>query len=69
MDDNTSITIVAVGMFTTFAVMWIFGGPPANDDLQARQDRYCEMVDIFIESDGEFGWPDYEESYGESCNA
>ena len=28
-------------------------------DEQAAQDEYCEMVDIWDRSKGEYGWPPY----------
>lgn len=28
-------------------------------DEQAAQDQYCEMVDIWDRSKGEYGWPPY----------
>lgn len=29
--------------------------------------RYCEMVDDYRASNGEHGWPDYNENYDEVC--
>lgn len=31
----------------------------APDDQDLELKHYCEMVQIYRESDGEFGWPDY----------
>ena len=32
-------------------------------------DPYCEMVGIWIETGGEYGWPDYRGSYHTECAA
>ena len=32
-------------------------------------DPYCEMVGIWIETGGEYGWPDYRGNYHEVCPA
>lgn len=32
-------------------------------------DPYCEMVGIWIDSNGEYGWPDYRGNYHEACPA
>lgn len=37
-----------------------------NDEVLA-QSNYCEMVDIFNESNGEHGWPDYNKTYETEC--
>lgn len=28
---------------------------------------YCEMVDIYKATNGEFGWPDFKQAYSEHC--
>lgn len=37
------------------------------DQNDREQDHYCNMVELFNDSDGEYGWPDYKETYNESC--
>lgn len=32
------------------------------------QQRYCKMVELHQDTNGEHGWPDYQNTYGESCN-
>lgn len=36
-------------------------------DYEAELAHYCEMVEIFKRSDGEYGWPDYDEKYDSQC--
>jgi len=38
------------------------------DDEIDNNEHYCEMVKIFKDSDGENGWPDYNDNYGVICN-
>jgi len=28
---------------------------------------YCDMVDIFTETEGQYGWPDYQHKYDRDC--
>jgi hypothetical protein len=32
-----------------------------------QQIRYCEMVSAWQETDGEYGWPDYNDNFDEVC--
>lgn len=32
---------------------------PLADDQDLEQKHHCEMVQIYRDSNGEFGWPDY----------
>ena len=37
------------------------------DDLEQQRALYCEMVEAFKATGGEYGWPDYKGSYGRDC--
>lgn len=37
-----------------------------NDELMFLRD-YCQQVQLFEESDGEYGWPDYKGIYYTDC--
>ena len=41
--------------------------PTLERELQAQQDRYCDMVERHIESGGEYGHPDYNRNFKEVC--
>ena len=30
-----------------------------DEDLRRDRDLYCEMVQLYDSTDGEYGWPDY----------
>lgn len=34
-------------------------GSMTEDDLQRDRDLYCEMVQLYEATDGDYGWPDY----------
>jgi len=38
-----------------------------NAEMQVQEQQYCEMVELFIQTNGREGWPDYNESYKTSC--
>jgi len=37
------------------------------DHTSQEEQTYCEMVDAWLDSDGEFGWPDYNDNFDEVC--
>lgn len=50
--------LFALGLLVA-AVMYTLGDEPA--------DPYCEMVSIYQQSGGQYGWPDYRGNYNEVC--
>lgn len=34
-------------------------GTLTEEDIQAEQRMYCDMVQLFESSKGQYGWPDY----------
>lgn len=38
-----------------------------RDDLAMQQAEYCEMVELFKQTNGDAGWPDYRNIYSEQC--
>jgi len=53
--------IYAIGAALFLAMMSIVGNMNAEDKRQERE-RYCEMVDIYNETGGEYGWPPYRDN-------
>ena len=51
--------------FLLIALGHAIGGQP--DDLEQQRALYCEMVETFKNSGGEYGWPDYKGSYRRDC--
>lgn len=43
----------------------VIDGQP--DDLEQQRALYCEMVETFKNTGGEYGWPDYKGAYGRDC--
>jgi hypothetical protein len=37
------------------------------DDITSQQILYCDMVDIYETSNGEYGWPDYQGNAQKLC--
>ena len=50
--------LYALGAALFLAMMSIVGNMNA-EDKKAERDRYCEMLEIWEETDGEYGWPPY----------
>ena len=45
---------------------WI--GTQDKQQQQESQSEYCRMVKLHKETNGSFGWPDYENSYDNWCS-
>lgn len=56
MKSDSLFTAVVVILM---AALMIHNPADAPDDQDLEQKHYCEMVQIYRESGGEFGWPDY----------
>lgn len=51
----------------TLVLLWAYSSfLPEGNEVGGRE-HYCEMVDLFISSGGENGWPDYKRSYAKEC--
>lgn len=73
MNDDTQAVMVgalvgtAVAVTSAIALIWcllVTGPDPV--DLEGRQ--YCEMVSIYQQTGGEYGWPDFKRIYEEHCH-
>ena len=63
MLEKTLITILAI--LSLAILSWISHDLYSHESEQ--QARYCQMVDAWLDSDGEFGWPDYNDNFDEVC--
>lgn len=55
----TDVILVAV---IIAALLYTLG-----DSVERPVDPYCEMVTIYQQSGGQYGWPDYRGNYNEVC--
>jgi len=44
-------------------VAWITN----SEEPMPEEAQYCEMVDVWQDTDGEYGWPDYNRNFDEVC--
>ena len=58
---------VIVGVLLMIAALGIAGTRDYEDAGREFQ-HYCAMIDIYEQSDGEYGWPDYKNQQ-EECDA
>lgn len=49
------------------AVMLTLDHARQADDLDMQQANYCEMVQTFKDTRGQYGWPDYNGNAAEVC--
>ena len=62
------LALVLAGAWAALGLITLAGevnGQP--DDLEQQRALYCEMVETFKNTGGEYGWPDYKGSYGRDC--
>lgn len=52
-------------VFAALMLSWLIEGQP--DELEREQALYCEMVETFKTTGGEYGWPDYRGVYERAC--
>jgi len=50
--------LYALGAALFLAMLSIVGNMNAEDKRQERE-RYCQMLELWNETDGEYGWPPY----------
>lgn len=48
-------------------VAMLVNNPDEPDDLTKAETTYCEMVQQFKETNGQFGWPDYRGDAAKVC--
>ena len=52
----------------SFTIMVLaFVGTFDRYDAKRQTERYCKMVDLYRQTDGDQGWPNYSKNYDEVC--
>jgi len=59
---RTIQTMCVVAIF--FALLMAL---PEGNPAEVEAGVYCEMVEMFQDTNGEFGWPDYKGIYNNTC--
>ena len=54
------------GLSFTLIVL-AFVGAFERQDVERQAERYCKMVDLYRQTDGDQGWPNYSKNYDEVC--
>lgn len=65
MNFEIGVLLGALVMLGVFAAGSVIDGQP--DDLEQQRALYCEMVETFKNTGGEYGWPDYKGAYRRDC--
>ena len=63
IEEKIKVKMVWVACILIALIVCSFGKPSISEN-----NNYCEMVKIHIDSNGENGWPDYNNNYKELCN-
>lgn len=56
--DLITNTLALAAILLVFTVILIVGATDA-DEASMEEVQYCEMTALFAQTDGEFGWPQY----------
>jgi len=59
--DLVTNTLALAAILLVFTVLLIIGATDA-DEASMEETQYCEMTALFAKTDGEFGWPKYNEA-------
>ena len=65
MYSDLTTWVLCAGLVAAFLAGTLADGQP--DDLEQQRALYCEMVETFKNTGGEYGWPDYKGTYGRDC--
>lgn len=60
---NTKYLIAGGFIFLALAIT----GTNDFDQVKEQNEEYCENVQLFSDSNGKSGWPDYNETFDEYC--
>lgn len=65
----TSNSLIGLGFILIGVCLLLVAGTrlDSSDELEQEQALYCEMVETFKNTGGEYGWPDYKDTYGRDC--
>lgn len=58
------LVLAFAGILTMAAIAQDFSGP---GELEQQRREYCEMVQLFQDTRGEYGWPDFKQTAGRDC--
>lgn len=59
--------IIIPALLVAVVVIGFFAGADSVDVVSAEQQSYCEMVGIWKDTNGEYGHPDYRQTFTELC--
>lgn len=59
--------VVCICVVALFLLAACVAGTMEYGDEERQQVLYCDMVKIFEQSDGMYGWPDYNNNAKEVC--
>lgn len=65
MHSDLTTWVLCACMAAAFYAGTLADGQP--DDLEQQRALYCEMVETFTNTGGEYGWPDYKGTYRRDC--
>lgn len=63
---NQLLKTVLAGAFALLVVTTLVNDDKSVEKVEA--DYYCEMVHLWITTNGESGYPDYRNLYNDNCN-
>ena len=61
-------TVIYFSLTIAVVIALGFVGSMDHQSVTSDVDEYCRMVKQFRDTDGAFGWPDYENAYESWCS-
>jgi len=65
MKNIVATGVIVVALATLASSMAVLLSETELEVQKIEGDTYCEMHQIFLDTDGDFGWPDYKNTFKE----
>lgn len=62
-NETRIICIVAAVLIAMFALL----AATSEGEAAATDEEYCDMVQLGMDTDGEYGWPDFQHRFKRDC--
>ena len=65
--EDFKFTWSAFGFFILFIIAAAFTATEDKKTDEYQEQEYCSMVELYQQTKGEAGWPDFKHTYNKSC--
>lgn len=59
---------IIMGAASAALITALYLTAPEQSEPERQAEQYCDMVEAWHDTNGEHGWPDYNENFDEVCD-